>query len=103
MLSQIADLADLDAAGPLDEHAHLGVNAPRPPGCKRATPGRWYNFDPRAYLEGAIAGTLGSEPGERALPELSWADLVDLAVCGQIYEWVPFGDGHRGGRPQLSR
>jgi len=112
VLSQIADLADFAAdfadAGPLDEHAYFGVDAPRPPGCQRATPGRWYNFDPKTYLECAMAGTLGgwddddgirtplpgphlplkggSEPGEQTLAEVSWADLADLAICGQIYE-----------------
>jgi hypothetical protein len=35
--SQVADLADLADQGPLDEYAAFGIDAPRPPGCVRAT------------------------------------------------------------------
>ncbi|MBO4205843.1 hypothetical protein GSF22_07460 [Micromonospora echinofusca] len=108
VLSQIADLADFADQGPLDEHAYFGVDAPRPAGCVRATDRRWYNFDPRGYLECGMAGALGGwdeadglrvpvpgpvlplrpepAPGERPLPTLTWADLADLAICGQEYE-----------------
>lgn len=108
VLSQVADLADFADQGPLDEYARLGVDAPRPAGCARATGMRWYNFDPQAYLECGVAGALGgwSEddgprqpvpgpvvpladepgPGEHRLGHLGWADLAELARCGQEYE-----------------
>jgi hypothetical protein len=108
ILSQIADLEDF-AARPPGEFAYFGVDAPRAPGSgRRANPVRWYNFDPAAYLECAMAGSLGGwheqdgvrvpvpgvvEPGEvgteltfATLEGLTWADLADFAVCGQIYE-----------------
>ncbi len=106
--SQVADLADFADQGPLDEYAAFGVDAPRPPGSVRATGDRWYNFDPRGYLECGMAGSLGGwddadglrravpgpvvpltpepDPGERAVDALSWADLAHLAICGQQYE-----------------
>lgn len=106
--SQVADLADFADQGPLDAYAAFGVTAPRPPGCRRATDARWYNFDPRGYLECGMAGSLGGwdeadgtrravpgpvvpltpepEPGERTLDGLGWDDLARLAICGQEYE-----------------
>lgn len=108
LLSQIADLADFADAGSLDEYAVFGVDVPRPPGVARATGVRWYNFDPRAYLECSMAGSLGGwdeadglrkavpgpvipltlepEPGEQPLNTLTWGDLAELAICGQEYE-----------------
>lgn len=108
VLSQIADLADFADAGPLDPQAYFGIDAARPPGSVRATSSRWYNFDPQGYLECGMAGSLGGwdeadglriplpgpviaaapepKPGERPLNTLSWADLADLSICGQIYE-----------------
>ncbi|GAA0966203.1 hypothetical protein GCM10009555_007460 [Acrocarpospora macrocephala] len=108
VLSQIADLADFADAGPLDEYAFFGVDVPRPWGVVRATGVRWYNFDPRTYLECGMAGSIGGwdeadgfrkavpgpvisltsepEPGERPLNTLTWADLAELAICGQEYE-----------------
>jgi hypothetical protein len=104
VLSQIADLADLADAGPRATHA-LGMEVPRPPGSIRATGGRWHTFDPRAYLERGMAGSLGGreeaggsrsavpgpvdpvtaepESGEQVLNTLSWGDLATLSVCGQ--------------------
>jgi hypothetical protein len=50
--SQIVDLHQMAAAGQLEnEHRYFGIDAPRG--------GRWYNFDPRGYLECAVAGSLG--------------------------------------------
>jgi hypothetical protein len=108
VLSQIADLADFADHGPLDEQAYFGVDAPRPDGCVRATDLRWYNFDPRGYLECATAGALGGwdeddgvrkpvpgpvvplrpepEPGERNIATVGWAELAEFARCGQEYE-----------------
>jgi hypothetical protein len=108
VLSQIADLADFADAGSLDRFAYFGVDVSRPPDVVRATDARWYNFDPRGYLECGMAGSLGGwdssdglrtpvpgpvvplkpepEPGERPLGVLSWTDLADLAICGQTYE-----------------
>ncbi|MEU6040123.1 hypothetical protein ABZ801_32430 [Actinomadura sp. NPDC047616] len=106
ILSQLADLEDFLAAPP-GPHARFGVDAPRPPGSgRRATPARWYNFDPATYLECAVAGSLGgwdatdgarvplsTGSGDaaarsyvRPLTSMSWADLARIAVCGQIYE-----------------
>jgi hypothetical protein len=108
VLSQIADLADLADAGPLDADAYFGTDIPRPTDVVRATGSRWYNFDPRGYLECGMAGSLGGwdetdglrvtvpgpvisnapepKPGERLLNTLSWGDLANLAICGQVYE-----------------
>jgi hypothetical protein len=108
VLSQIADLADFADAGSLDRFAYFGVDAARPPDVVRATGARWYNFDPRGYLECGMAGSLGGwdesdglrkpvpgpvvplkpepAPGEHPLGVLSWADLAALAICGQTYE-----------------
>jgi hypothetical protein len=108
VLYQIADLADFADQGALDEYAAFGGDVPRAKGCARATDLRWYNFDPRAYLECGLAGSLGGwneddglrkavpgpvvplvrepETGERPVDVLNWADLADLARCGQEYE-----------------
>ncbi|GAA2595577.1 hypothetical protein SMC26_37200 [Actinomadura fulvescens] len=107
ILSQLADLADFRTAPP-GPQARFGVDAPRPPGTgRRATPRRWYNFDPATYLECAVAGSLGgwdtadgtrvplaagaegparSRCYLRSITTMSWADLARIAVCGQIYE-----------------
>ncbi|MEU8181189.1 hypothetical protein AB0B85_00995 [Micromonospora sp. NPDC049044] len=108
VLSQIADLADFADQGPLNEHPYLGIDAPRAAGRVRATGRRWYNFDPKAYLECGMAGALGGwseddglripvpgpvvalvdepEPGDHELDFLGWGDLAELARCGQEYE-----------------
>ncbi|WP_245623168.1 hypothetical protein [Spirillospora albida] len=106
VLSQLADLEDF-LAHPPGPDARFGVDAPRPPGSgPRATPARWYNFDPATYLECAAAGGLGgwdaadgarvplpAAPGSppvrspvRELTTMTWGDLARLAVCGQMYE-----------------
>lgn len=106
LLSQIADLEDF-LVHPPGPQARFGVDAPRPPGSgARATPARWYNFDPATYLECAVAGSLGGwdaadgarvplppRPGEpparsyvRTITTMSWGDLARIAVCGQVYE-----------------
>lgn len=107
ILSQLADLEEFLAAPP-GPQARFGVDAPRPPGCgRRATPPRWYNFDPATYLECAVAGSLGGwDPADgarvplpggpaagsaarsyvRSITTMSWADLARIAVCGQMYE-----------------
>ncbi len=59
LLSQIADLEDF-LTHPPGPQARFGADAPRPPGSgARATPARWYNFDPATYLECAVACSLG--------------------------------------------
>ncbi|MFG2004710.1 hypothetical protein ACGFNU_36715 [Spirillospora sp. NPDC048911] len=108
ILSQLADLAEFQAAPP-GPQARFGVDAPRPAAAgRRATPPRWYNFDPATYLECAVAGSLGGwdpvdgarvplpagSPGGSAQPRsyvrpittMTWADLARIAVCGQMYE-----------------
>ena len=58
LVRQVVDLREMRDAGILDrEWIELGVDAPRG--------GRWYNFDPRQYLECAAAGAIGGwEPGD---------------------------------------
>ncbi|MFI0352198.1 hypothetical protein [Actinomadura sp. 9N407] len=106
VLSQLADLEDF-LTHPPGPQARFGVDAPRPPGSgARATPRRWYNFDPATYLECAVAGSLGGwdaadgarvplpkpdgQPPARsyvrAMTGMSWGDLARIAVCGQLYE-----------------
>jgi hypothetical protein len=103
VLSQIADLEDF-ADQPPGPAAYLGVRAPRPEGLIRATPADWYNFDPATYLECGLTATLGGwDPGDgtrtivpgatgdpgtdvEAIESLSWADLCEIAICGQLYE-----------------
>ncbi|WP_018656142.1 hypothetical protein [Actinomadura flavalba] len=102
ILSQLADLEDF-VHHPPGPDARFGVDAPRPSGSgERATPPRWYNFEPATYLECAVAGALGGwdaadgqrtpRPGApqkslvRLLPRLTWGDLSRVLVCGQLYE-----------------
>jgi hypothetical protein len=75
VLSQIADLADLADAGPLDAYACFGIDIPRLTDVVRATGSRWYNFDPGGYLECGMAGSLGG-----------WdeADGLRVAVPGPV-------------------
>lgn len=58
ILQQVVDLREMRESGILDgKWIGLGVDAPRG--------GRWYNFDPRQYLECAAAGAIGGwEPGD---------------------------------------
>jgi hypothetical protein len=52
IVQQIVDLREMREAGILEgEWIGLGVDAPRG--------GRWYNFDPRQYLECAAEGAIG--------------------------------------------
>jgi len=50
--AQVVDLHEMAEAGALaDEQRYFGIDAPRG--------GRWYNFDPRAFLECAVEGSFG--------------------------------------------
>lgn len=66
ILRQIVDLREMDEAGTLaNEMRYFGVDAPR--GL------RWYNFDPRAFLECGAAGTFdgwreGDDTGRELVP-----------------------------------
>ncbi|GAA4599214.1 hypothetical protein GCM10023194_78740 [Planotetraspora phitsanulokensis] len=105
ILSQIADLDDF-ALQPPGEHAFFGVDAPRT-STARATPCRWYNFDPASYLECGMAGGLGGwdesdgtrvpvpgpvhpdvppDPGILSIETVTWDDLAEFALYGQIFE-----------------
>ncbi|GII57244.1 hypothetical protein Pth03_56330 [Planotetraspora thailandica] len=105
ILSQIADLDDF-ALQPPGDHAFFGVDAPRT-STTRATPSRWYNFDPASYLECGLAGALGGwdesdgtrvavpgpvhpdvppDPAILSIETVTWDDLADFALCGQLYE-----------------
>jgi hypothetical protein len=57
-IQQIVDLNEMRDAGILaGEWINLGVDSPRGE--------RWYNFEPRLYLECAVAGSIGGwEPGD---------------------------------------
>jgi hypothetical protein len=94
VLSQIVDLADFADHGSLDELAYFGVDAPRPEGCERATGGRWYNFDPRGYLECGMAGSL-------VHPQR--ADRLDRAGAGLRGTGCPPGQGSLGGGDRVDR
>jgi hypothetical protein len=96
--SQLADLEDL-AARPTGGRGKVEVSRSGGP---RATPRRWCNTEVAAYLECAVAGSLGgwdaadgarvALPGGppaspvRAVTPLSWEGMARLAVCGQLYE-----------------
>ena len=94
ILSQVADLHQMDAAGQLDnEYRFFGLQSPA---------GRsWFNFDVFTYLECGIRGALGGyqeedapvpPPGEPAegptfaVPHFSWGAFAEILLCGQIYE-----------------
>jgi hypothetical protein len=107
LLSQVADLQDFEKRPP-GEQAYFGGDAPRPRGSgRRVTGRRWYNLDPATYLECAMAGTFGGhdlddevriavpgpvdphvseDPPTAAIGPLTWALLVEFAICGQVYE-----------------
>jgi hypothetical protein len=52
LIRQIVDLREMDETGILqDEQRYFGISSPR------QSP--WYNFDPRGYLECAMAGSSG--------------------------------------------
>lgn len=107
ILSQIADLRDF-AEGPEQHFPEFGVDAPRRlTGGNRASPLRWYNHSVPTYLECAMAGAFGGwdlgdgirkllpdptgrfqpEPREAiVLPALSWTEMTEFLICGQIYE-----------------
>ncbi len=99
LLAQIVDLREMAADGTLeDEMRYFGVDAPRG--------ARWYNFDPRGFLECGLAGSFGGwcegddtgrelVPGMTAadvadpateLPAVSWDDLARFLWAGQCYE-----------------
>lgn len=95
LIGQIVDLDRMRASGQLaDDQRYFGLDAPGG--------GRWYNFDPRSYLECGVAGSVGGtdDDDERELvtpPELvsdddesrvsfGWSGLCDLLHSGQIYE-----------------
>ncbi len=69
---QIIDLRELRASGGLeDEQRYFGIDAPRG--------ARWYNFDPRTYLECAAAGSFdGWAPAEGE--EVDDSDLSDVVM-----------------------
>jgi hypothetical protein len=73
--SQIVDLHEMAANGQLDnEYRYFGISAPRG--------GSWYNFDPRGYLECAVAGTFagweeGDDTGRGYVPGLVAATDAD--------------------------
>ena len=58
VVRQVVDLREMDECGTLkNETRYFGVYAPRK--------SYWYNFDPRGYLECAMAGSFGGwEPGD---------------------------------------
>ncbi|HEY4021197.1 MAG TPA: hypothetical protein VGM75_21095 [Pseudonocardiaceae bacterium] len=107
ILSQIADLRDF-AEGPEQHFPEFGVDTPRrPTSGTRASPLRWYNHSVPSYLECAMAGAFGGwdladgirkvlpdptgqfhpiPPDTISLPPLSWAEMTEFLICGQVYE-----------------
>src|SRR5262249_54029097 len=73
--SQIVDLHQMAANGQLeDKYRYFGIDAPRG--------GRWYNFDPRGFLECAVAGSFGGwqegdDTGRDYVPGLAAAGDAD--------------------------
>jgi len=69
--AQIVDLHEMERAGTLaDEQRYFGIDAP--------SGGRWYNFDPRAFLECDVEGSFGGwregdEGGRGYVPGLCMA------------------------------
>jgi len=100
LIRQIVDLREMEECGALSNDAKFfGIDAPRG--------SRWYNFDPRGYLECAAAGAIGGweqgdETGRQLLPgaaaehddtesmeaisPMAWELCIGFLVCGQIYE-----------------
>jgi len=80
---QIRDLREMEAAGMLaDEHRYYGVDAP--------SGARWYNFDPRTYLECATAGTLGGwQEGDDTGRELVPGPVAGLDASGELTTMDP--------------
>ena len=82
---QIRDLREMEATGTLaDEHRYYGVDAP--------SGARWYNFDPRTYLECATAGTLGGwQEGDDTGRELVPGPVVVLGAASGLARMDPAG------------
>lgn len=78
LIAQIVDLVEMGEDGTLaNEHRYFGVDAPRG--------ARWYNFDPRTYLECAMAGTIGGwEPDDDTGRELVPGEVAVLDEDGEL-------------------
>lgn len=78
LIAQIVDLVEMDKDGTLaNEHRYFGVDAPRG--------ARWYNFDPRTYLECAMAGTIGGwEPDDDTGREFVPGEVAVLDEDGEL-------------------
>jgi len=114
LLSQVVDLERMRQDGTLDNpYRYFGIGAPATHQ-RMANPRSWFNFDPLTYLECAARGMFdgwtpeanpnvialeqgnnvkglffGLEPaqeGEYALPRVSWDEVADFLIYGQIYE-----------------
>jgi hypothetical protein len=85
ILQQVVDLREMRDAGILDgKWIGLGVDAPRG--------GRWYNFDPRQYLECAAAGAIGGwEPGDPTGRDFVTGPVAILNPDGTIGSADPRG------------
>ena len=87
IFKQIVDLREMDETGFLsNELRYFGLDSPRG--------NRWFNFDPLNYIECATAGFAVWEDNkltksDRNIPEssnLSWNQIKNFLLCGQIYE-----------------
>jgi hypothetical protein len=78
LLRQVVDLREMRQAGILDgEWIGLGVDAPRG--------GRWFNFDPRQFLECATAGAVGGwKPGDLTGRDFVPGPLAALDADGNL-------------------
>lgn len=79
LIRQIVDLRDLRNAGMLDDPQRwFGTDAPRPGP-------RWYNFDPKSYLECGAAGSLdGWEPGDPTGRDFVPGEVTTLGPDGEL-------------------
>lgn len=99
--TQICDLREMTEASLYQNPTrYLGVDAPRRENTgPRSTSPRWYNFDIAAYLESGAEGAFGGwrpefddavvdgQPDEPSPVEaVTWAELAQFILCGQLYE-----------------
>lgn len=78
LIRQIVDLREMAENGTLaDQYRYFGIDSPRH--------SRWYNFEPRSYLECAMAGSFGGwEPADAASRQLVPGRVTVLTETGSI-------------------
>jgi hypothetical protein len=78
LICQVIDLREMEAAGQLsNDLRYFGLDAPRG--------GRWYNFDPLAYIECGLAGALGGwEPDDPTGRQFVPGPVAVLGTDGKL-------------------